>query len=57
MEISRFLEKVCIIFETVLRDSFIFSAIVSNESEFYMIIKAKAKAMERELRAKSSDNG
>ena len=23
-----------------------------NESEFYMIIKAKAKAMERELRAK-----
>ena len=28
-----------------------------NEADFYMIIKAKAKAMERELRAKSSDNG
>ena len=28
-----------------------------NESEFYMIIKAKAKAMERELRAKSRNNG
>ena len=28
-----------------------------SESDFYMIIKAKAKAMERELRAKSRNNG
>ena len=28
-----------------------------SEADFYMIIKAKAKAMERELRAKSRNNG